>query len=86
MTGYRLAIDYGTSFSGAAIADLPAGEPQTVFVNGRPTIPSLIVLRHGELLTGEAAENAAGIKPELVVRSPKRFLGQTRTTPPRPAG
>ena len=75
---YRLAIDYGTSYSGAAIADLPSGEPRTVFTNGRPTIPSLVVLdaRSGELLTGETAENAAAIRPEMVIRSPKRYLGR----------
>ena len=78
MTAYRLAIDYGTSYSGAAIADLPDGEARTVFVNGGPTIPSLVVLdkRSGELLTGAAADNAAGIRPELGIRAPKRYLGR----------
>src|SRR5262245_36677587 len=78
MTEYRLAIDYGTSYSGAAVADLPDGPARTVFVNGRPTIASLVVLdpRTGELLTGEAAENAAAIRPDGVVRSPKRHLGR----------
>src|SRR5688572_14210696 len=76
MSPYRLAIDYGTSRSGAAIAGLPAGEARTVYVNGRSSIASVVVLREGELLVGEAAENAAGIRPGAAVASPKRFLGQ----------
>ena len=46
---YRIAIDYGTTNSAAAVAELSgpggeAGTPEKVIFDGHPTIPSLVVL------------------------------------------
>jgi actin-like ATPase involved in cell morphogenesis len=77
---YRLAIDYGTTNSAAAIADLPGLVAEAVRVDGDPTIPSLVVLRPAEgrqaLLAGRAAEQSAGAYPGSVAWTPKRELGK----------
>jgi len=72
---YRLAIDYGTTNSAAAISDLPEGEAITVFVNRIPTVPSVVGLARGILVAGVPAENAAFAYPASTARTPKRDFG-----------
>lgn len=71
---WGLAIDYGTSYTAAAIARDTTVD--LLYFNGVPRIPSL-VLRHesGEILVGTTAENETLISPDRVLRAPKRRLG-----------
>ena len=74
MNPWTLAIDYGTTYTAAAI-----GRPDSVellYFNGVPRIPSLILRNEaGEILVGTTAENETLISPDRVLRAPKRRLG-----------
>jgi len=78
MTDWVLAIDYGTSFSSAAIrmngaaalVKMPAPEGL------RDTMPSAVFWpTDGELVVGWVAENQAALAPDRFEPAPKRRLG-----------
>jgi hypothetical protein len=78
VTGYRLAVDYGTSFTAAAVAD---GSPPEVleFSSARHSryLPSLVLVdQRGEVHVGTRAVAKRGAVPaDHVCAAPKRQLG-----------
>jgi hypothetical protein len=74
---WTLAIDFGTSFTVAAVATDNA-PPEVLEVDGYSRMPSLVMLDpQGRLLAGRAAVNEAGLFPDRVERAPKRYVGIT---------
>jgi hypothetical protein len=72
---WGLAIDYGTSFTAAAIAGTDGVE--VLEVEDAPRFPSAVLLADdGSILTGRAALNQARRHPERYERTPKRLVGQ----------
>jgi molecular chaperone DnaK len=74
---YQLGIDFGTTFTAAAVrrAEGP-GETEVVPLGGRDGVPSVLHLARDERVTvGEAAAGLAGIDPTRVVRGLKRRVG-----------
>jgi actin-like ATPase involved in cell morphogenesis len=75
MSGWVLAIDYGTSFTAAATCE-DGGSPQMLLVDGEQRIPSLVVLSDdGGLIVGAHADAEAALDPDRVERTPKSRLG-----------
>ena len=75
--GWRLAIDFGTSFTTAAMTRPgdPAGQPVVLEVENSRYLPSAVFRdESGELLTGKAALRQAMVFPERAERVPKRAL------------
>jgi len=76
MSGYRLGVDLGTTFTAAAIHGegitrmLPLGRRQ-------PEIPSVIAVLDEEVLVGDAAERVALTEPEALAREFKRRIGDS---------
>lgn len=71
---WTLAIDYGTTYTAAAIGR--PGSVELLYFNGVPRIPSLILRNEaGDILVGTTAENETLISPDRVLRAPKRRLG-----------
>ena len=70
-----LAIDFGTSFTAAAIAE--DGEPpHQLEIEHDRRLESLVVLTEdGQLVAGRLAVNEALRLPDRVERTPKRYLG-----------
>ncbi len=76
MNDWVLLIDFGASFSRAAIVD-DAGRVEPVEVDGAATVPSGVWAdSKGRLVTGVAARQQARLAPERWDRAPKRALGQ----------
>ena len=74
-TSWTLAIDFGTSFSAAAISD--GGAVELVEVEDGRRFPSGVLLgEDGTLLVGRVASNQARRAPERFERTPKRLVGQ----------
>jgi molecular chaperone DnaK len=76
-----VGIDLGTTNS--VVAVLEGGEP-TVIANseGSRTTPSVVAFaRNGEVLVGQAAKNQAVTNVDRTLRSVKRHIGTTWTTP-----
>jgi tetratricopeptide (TPR) repeat protein len=74
---WSLSIDFGTSFTTAAMTRPgdPAGEPMLVEVENSRYLPSIVVRdESGELLTGRNAVRQAVVFPERAARVPKRAL------------
>ena len=75
---YELGIDFGTTFTAAAVrrAGEP-GEPEVIPLGGRGgAVSSVLHLARDERVTvGEAAAGLAGIDPTRVVRALKRRVG-----------
>lgn len=72
-SGWTLAIDFGTSFTTAAIAD--GGQASVLEVENSRYFPSLVCLgEDGSLLTGTAARQLAAVLPDRAERLPKRSL------------
>ncbi|WP_160663907.1 Hsp70 family protein [Pseudarthrobacter sp. ATCC 49987] len=73
---WRLAIDFGTSNTAAAVA--PAAGSALVLRLGTRSdaIPSCVAAYNGEILTGDAARQIAGIYPAAFEPTPKRRLGE----------
>lgn len=68
-----LGIDVGTSRSAGAMGN---GSVTPLEVDGSRWIPSLVLLdQQGHLVVGAAAEHQAGLDPDRVERTPKRYLG-----------
>ncbi len=76
-TAWALGIDFGTSYTAAAIA---AGDRVDVLeIDGQPRMPSLILLgEDGEIVVGQSAVQQAPLFPGRVERAPKRYLGVPR--------
>src|SRR6187401_1027799 len=76
-----VGIDLGTTNS--VVAVLEGGEP-TVIANseGSRTTPSVVAFaRNGEVLVGQSAKNQAVTNVDRTLRSVKRHIGTTWTTP-----
>ena len=72
--GYPIGIDLGTTNSVACV--WRRGKLETIPVEGRPTLPSVISVRNdGTVLVGHAAKNCAMMKPASSVGSVKRVIG-----------
>ena len=75
MAPWKLALDYGTTYTTGAIA--ADGRVELVEVDGSPRVPSGVwVDDQGTLVVGQAAERQATLAPERHERSPKRHLGE----------
>ena len=73
---WRLAIDFGTSNSAAAVAQ-DEGRPHALRLGARSdAIPSCVAAYNGEILTGDAALQISGIYPAAFEPTPKRRLGE----------
>ncbi|MDD7938021.1 Hsp70 family protein [Actinomycetospora lutea] len=73
MTGWDLAIDFGTSFTTAAT--LTRGRAEVLEIDGSKYVPSLVCLDDdGTILTGRDAVNEAAMAPDRTERVPKRAL------------
>ena len=71
---YPIGIDLGTTNSVACV--WRRGEVETIPVEGRMTLPSVISVRgDGTLLLGHAAKNRAMVEPESSITSVKRLIG-----------
>jgi hypothetical protein len=71
--GWTLAIDFGTSYTAAAVAE--NGRVDALEINGERRIPSVVFLNEdGTLAVGELALNRAALAPERVERTPKAYL------------
>jgi molecular chaperone DnaK (HSP70) len=75
MITWGLAIDYGTSFTAAAILD-ESGEVEILEVEDSPRFPSSVLNSDRGLVVGKAALNQARRHPERFERAPKRLIGQ----------
>ncbi|MEV8143949.1 Hsp70 family protein [Specibacter sp. NPDC078709] len=73
---WRLAIDFGTSNTTAAVQAF--GEEPKILRLGTnaDSMPSCVALYQGEFVCGVAAMNLAGIAPDCVELTPKRRLGE----------
>jgi YVTN family beta-propeller protein len=73
--GYSLAIDLGTSFIAAAVAD-ERGREMFGLGDGALVAPAAVYVRDdGRIVTGEAAARRAVSSPDRVAREVKRHLG-----------
>jgi molecular chaperone HscA len=73
---WRLAIDFGTSNTAAALAQA-AGSVRILRLGARSdAIPSCVAAYNGEILTGDSALQIAGIYPAAFEPTPKRRLGE----------
>lgn len=71
---YPVGIDLGTTNS--VIAIYRRGSAETLKVDGRSTMPSVVSFRHDKsILVGQAAKSRLLIEPENTVASSKRFIG-----------
>ena len=69
-----IGIDLGTSNSAAAI--YRKGEVETIPIDGRKTMPSVIFFKdNGQILVGNAAKARLYIDPKNSVTSSKRYIG-----------
>ncbi|MDQ0616761.1 Hsp70 family protein [Arthrobacter globiformis] len=75
-TPWRLAIDFGTSNSAAAVAQINGGVVVLRLGARSDAIPSCVAAYNGEILTGDAALQIAGIYPAAFESTPKRRLGE----------
>ena len=73
--GWGLAIDFGTSFTAAAIAHEDQIEVLEV-EDARRFLSAVLLAEDGSLLVGRSAVNQARRFPDRFERSPKRLLGQ----------
>lgn len=79
MSEWSLGIDFGTSFTAAAVAQ--DGERRVIDIegNGGARIPSATFLTSdGKILVGSAAQEQAALAPERYEPAPKRAFGETR--------
>ncbi|MEJ2888560.1 Hsp70 family protein [Actinomycetospora aeridis] len=73
MTGWDLAVDFGTSFTTAAT--LAGGRAEVLEIDGSKYVPSLVCVDDdGTILTGRDAVNEAAMAPDRTERVPKRAL------------
>src|SRR5690554_3678357 len=68
-----LGVDVGTSRSAGAMAN---GTVTPLEVEGNRWMPSMVLLDpDGHLVVGSAADHQAGVYPDRVERTPKRYIG-----------
>lgn len=75
MSGWGLAIDYGTSFSAAAVTN-GDGVIEVVEVEDARRLASGVLVSEDGLLVGRTATNQARRRPERFERCPKRLVGK----------
>ncbi|MCK9931774.1 Hsp70 family protein [Frankia sp. Mgl5] len=79
MADWSLAIDFGTSFTTAAMS-AGGGAPELLEIDNSRYLPSVVCLDDdGQILTGRAAVSQAAVFPERAERLPKRALVATST-------
>src|ERR1700685_4044667 len=77
MSPWELGIDFGTSYTVAAVAKDANVTTVDVEANGRSRLPSSVFLSlDGEILVGTAAQHQAVFAPERYEPTPKRALGE----------
>lgn len=70
-----LGIDFGTSFTSAAIC--AEGRPEPIEIDGQRRIPSVVLVdEDGSIVVGAAAERLSATRPGRTLREPKRRLGE----------
>ena len=73
---WTLAIDFGTSFTVAAVRT-GQRSPEVIEVGGERRVPSVVFVdEDGSIRVGRAAEDLAASRPGRAVRAPKRRLGE----------
>jgi molecular chaperone DnaK (HSP70) len=78
VTGWSLAVDFGTTFTTAALVS-DDGRASVLELDGSSKIPSAIgVDEDDHVVVGLASGDEAGWDPERVERNPKRVLGRSR--------
>ncbi len=79
MSGWVLAIDFGTTSTAAALA--VSGRVELVEIDGAPRMPSMVFWRDGtgghtgRLVLGEEADTLSSRAPWCLERTPKRRIG-----------
>ncbi len=77
MADWRLGIDFGTSFTVAAVAVGNQVEVIDVESDGRSRLPSAVFLTEdGEILVGTRAQHQSVFAPERFEPTPKRSIGE----------
>jgi hypothetical protein len=75
-TRWTLSVDFGTSYTAAAMAN--GSGPEVVEIDGLPRMLSNVFWRDsdagGHLVLGDEAENSAATEPECFERCPKRRI------------
>lgn len=70
-----LGIDFGTSYTTAAIC--ANGRPEPIEIDGQRRMPSVILVdEDGSIVVGSAAERLSATRPGRTLREPKRRLGE----------
>jgi molecular chaperone DnaK (HSP70) len=76
---YSVGIDLGTTNS--VVAVFRKGRKETVPVDGKPTVPSVVSFRKNQPpLVGHAAKARLLVEPQSTVASAKRFMGDRNKT------
>ena len=79
MTGYRLGVDLGTTWTAAAVTRSggAAGTAEVVSLGTRAAVvPSLVLVKaDGDVLVGEAAARRGATEPDRLAREFKRRIG-----------
>jgi molecular chaperone DnaK (HSP70) len=75
---YALGIDLGTTNSVASV--YRKGIAETLTIEGRNTVPSVVSFRNGEILVGNQAKARLLADPESSIGSVKRFMGDPNKT------
>ena len=73
---YTLGVDLGTTFTAAAVDD-GSGPVPLKLGSSSEAMPSVVAIRDGEPVTGEAAEEVIRATPAAGVREAKRRLGDS---------
>jgi molecular chaperone DnaK (HSP70) len=74
VSGWGLAVDYGTSFTAVVDGD---GVVEVVEVEDSRRFPPGVLLGEDGLVVGRPAVNQARRRPERFERCPKRLVGKT---------
>lgn len=71
---WSLAIDFGTSYSVAAVA-LEGEPPRVLTIDGENRVPSVVLVDEDRIIVGRVAEEMTGSQAGAVLRAPKSRLG-----------
>ena len=73
--GIAIGIDLGTSNSAAAV--YRKGKVESISIDGRKTMPSVISYKdNGQVLVGNVAKARLYIDPQNSIASSKRYIGE----------